>query len=37
MYEVKEHWNEYQKKKKALQEMDKFITKLIKKNGKTKY
>ena len=37
MYEALEHWNEYQKKKKAQQEMDKFINKLIKKNGKTKY
>mgnify|MGYP003111932588 CR=1 FL=1 len=37
MYEVIEHWNEYQKKKKAQQEMDKFITKLIKKNGVTKH
>lgn len=37
MYEVLEHWNEYQKKKKAQQEMNKFINKLIKKNGTTKY
>ena len=28
MYEVLEHWNEYQKKKKAQQEMDKFLNKL---------
>ena len=37
MYEVLEHWKEFQKKKKAQQEMDKFITKLVKKNGTTKY
>jgi hypothetical protein len=37
MYEVLEHWKEYQKKKKALKEMDKFIKQLIKKNGETKY
>ena len=37
MYEVLEHWKEYQKIKKAQQEMDKFIAKLIKKNGSTKY
>jgi hypothetical protein len=37
MYEALEHWIEYQKKKKAQQEMDKFINKLVKKNGKTKY
>ena len=37
MYEVLEHWKEYQKKKKALKEMDKFINQLIKKNGETKY
>jgi len=36
MYEALEHWKEYQKKK-AQQEMDKFIAKLIKKNGSTKY
>ena len=37
MYEVLEHWKEYQKKKKAQQEMDKFIKQLVKKNGITKY
>ena len=37
MYEALEHWNEYQKKIKAQQEMDKFIKKLIKKNGSIKY
>ena len=37
MYEVLEHWNEYQKKKKAQQEMDKLLDKLTKKNGITKY
>ena len=37
MYEVLEHWNEYQKKKKAQQEMDKLLDKLITKNGTTKY
>ena len=37
MYEALEHWNEYQKKKKAQQEMDKFFKKLIAKNGTTKY
>ena len=37
MYEVLEHWKEYQKKKRAQQEIDKFIKKLVKKNGTTKY
>ena len=41
MYEVLEHWKEYQKKKrakaKAIKEMDKFLAKLIAKNGKTNY
>ena len=37
MYESLEHWKEYQKKKKAQQEMDKFLAKLIAKNGKTNY
>ena len=37
MYEVLEHWNEYQKKKKAQQEMDKLLDKLTTKNGVTKY
>ena len=36
MYEVLEHWNEYQKKKKTLKELDKFIDKLVTKNGVTK-
>ena len=37
MYEALEHWNEYQKKIKAQQEMDELITKLIATNGTTKY
>ena len=37
MYEAKEHWNEYQKKKRALKELDKLINKLVTKNGTTKY
>ena len=37
MYEALEHWNEYQKKKRAQQELDKFFKKLIAKNGTTKY
>tara|TARA_R100000995_G_scaffold77957_1_gene48317 strand:- start:312 stop:425 length:114 start_codon:yes stop_codon:yes gene_type:complete len=37
MYETLEHWKEYQEKKKAQQEMDKFLNKLINKNGTTKY
>ena len=37
MYEVLEHWKEYQKKQKALKELDKLINKLVKKNGTTKY
>ena len=37
MYEAKEHWNEYQKKKQTQQELDKLINKLVKKNGTTKY
>ena len=36
MYEALEHWKEYQKKKKALQELDEFLVKLRNKNGKTK-
>ena len=36
MYEVLEHWKEYQKKKKAKEEMDKFLKELITKNGVTK-
>ena len=40
MYEVLEHWKEYQKKKriqKLQQELDEMLTKLSKKNGVTKY
>tara|TARA_R110002020_G_scaffold359540_2_gene572271 strand:+ start:55 stop:168 length:114 start_codon:yes stop_codon:yes gene_type:complete len=37
MYEAIEHWNEYQKNKRAQQEMDKLINKLVAKNGVTKY
>ena len=37
MYEALEHWKEYQKKKQALKELDKFITKLVVKNGTTNY
>lgn len=52
MYEVLEHWKEYQKKTKleklelelkqmlkenSIKELDKFINKLSKKNGVTKY
>ena len=40
MYEVLEHWKQYQqdkRKQKALKEMDKFLAKLVKKNGKTNY
>ena len=37
MYEVLEHWKEYQKKKKNLEKLDKLINKLITKNGVTKY
>ena len=37
MYEALEHWNEYQKKIKAQQEMDKFLNELIAKNGTTNY
>jgi len=37
MYEALKHWKEYQEKKKALQELDKFINKLVVKNGITKY
>ena len=37
MYETLEHWKEYQKKKQTLKELDKFINKLIAKNGATKY
>ena len=40
MYEILEHWKEYQKKKriqKLQQELDEMLTKLAKKNGVTKY
>tara|TARA_R110002167_G_scaffold256354_2_gene462727 strand:+ start:57 stop:197 length:141 start_codon:yes stop_codon:yes gene_type:complete len=46
MYEIIEHWNQYKKEKEAkvLQkkiskyyELDKLLTKLAKRNGKTKY
>ena len=37
MYEAIEHWNEYQKKIRAQQDMDKFLNKLITNNGITKY
>ena len=46
MYEAIEHWNQYKKEKQAKElqkkiaakyELDKFIIKLIKKNGVTKY
>ena len=36
MYEAIEHWKEYQKKKKAREEIDKFLYNLIIKNGVTK-
>ena len=36
MYEVLEHWKEYQKKKKEKEKMDKFLKELITKNGVTK-
>ena len=37
MYEAIAHWNKYQKQIKAKQEMDKFLNKIITKNGVTKY
>mgnify|MGYP003127293667 CR=1 FL=1 len=37
MYETLKHWNEYQKKIRAQQDMDKFLNKLITNNGITKY
>ena len=37
MYEVLEHWNEYQKQKRKLEKLDKLINKLVIKNGITKY
>ena len=38
MYEVLEHWKQYQKEKRkeiALKELDEFLSKLRKKNGTT--
>ena len=37
MYETLEHWKQYKLKQIAKQEMDKFIAKLIAKNGTTNY
>ena len=37
MYEALEHWNQYKKELRAKQEMDKFLNKLIAKNGTTNY
>ena len=41
MYEVLEHWKVYKQEKdrkaKALKEMNKFLAKLVKKNGQTNY
>ena len=37
MYEVLDHWKEYQRKKRELEELDKLINKLVTKNGTTKY
>ena len=37
MYEALEHWKQYKQKQIAKAEMDKFLNKLIKKNGTTKY
>ena len=37
MYEVLEHWNKYQRKKRELEKLDKLINKLVTKNGTTKY
>ena len=37
MYEVLEHWKEYQRKKRELEKLDKLINKLVTKNGTTKY
>ena len=37
MYETLEHWKQYKQKQIAKAEMDKFIKKLVKKNGTTKY
>ncbi len=37
MYEALEHWKEYQKKKRELEKLDKFINQLAITNGVTKY
>ena len=37
MYEAIEHYKVYKQKQIAKQEMDKFLAKLIKKNGTTDY
>ena len=37
MYEVLDHWKEYQRKKRELEELDKLINKLVTENGITKY
>jgi len=37
MYEALEHWKEYQRKKRELEKLDKFIKKLATKNGTTNY
>ena len=36
MYETLEYWKQYQKRQIAKAEMDKFLKKLITKNGTTK-
>jgi len=37
MYEALEHWKQYKQEQAAKAEMDKFLNKLIAKNGTTKY
>ena len=37
MYEVLEHWKQYQEKKKNQEKLDKLINKLVTENGVTKY
>ena len=37
MYETLEHWKQYKQEQIAKQEMDKFLNKLIAKNGTTNY
>jgi hypothetical protein len=37
MYEALEHYKVYKQKQKVKQELDKFLDKLIAKNGTTKY